>query len=194
MRGMKRILDVILSLMGIILFLPFAPIIAVMIKLDSPGPVLFKQLRVGVGEKTFHLYKFRTMRQDAEKNSGAVWATEDDPRITRVGRFLRKSRLDEVPQLFNVLRGDMSFVGPRPERPEFVNKLNERVPYYATRHTVKPGVTGWAQVKYPYGASEEDALDKLRYDLFYIKNYSLLLDLVIILETVKVVLFGRGGR
>ncbi|MCP3178159.1 TIGR03013 family PEP-CTERM/XrtA system glycosyltransferase [Desulfuromonas sp. KJ2020] len=194
MRGMKRILDVILSLMGIILFLPFAPIIAVMIKLDSPGPVLFKQLRVGVGEKTFHLYKFRTMRQDAEKNSGAVWATEDDPRITRVGRFLRKSRLDEVPQLFNVLRGDMSFVGPRPERPEFVNKLNERVPYYATRHTVKPGVTGWAQVKYPYGASEEDALEKLRYDLFYIKNYSLLLDLVIILETVKVVLFGRGGR
>ncbi|MGE4579991.1 MAG: TIGR03013 family XrtA/PEP-CTERM system glycosyltransferase [Desulfuromonadales bacterium] len=194
MRGMKRILDVILSLTGIILFLPFAPIIAVMIKLDSPGPVLFKQLRVGVGEKTFHLYKFRTMRQDAEKNSGAVWATEDDPRITRVGRFLRKSRLDEVPQLFNVLRGDMSFVGPRPERPEFVNKLNERVPYYATRHTVKPGVTGWAQVKYPYGASEEDALEKLRYDLFYIKNYSLLLDLVIILETVKVVLFGRGGR
>ena len=194
MRGMKRILDVILSLTGIILFLPFAPIIAVMIKLDSPGPVLFKQLRVGVGEKTFHLYKFRTMRQDAEKNSGAVWATEDDPRITRVGRFLRKSRLDEVPQLFNVLRGDMSFVGPRPERPEFVNKLNERVPYYATRHTVKPGVTGWAQVKYPDGASEEDALEKLRYDLFYIKNYSLLLDLVIILETVKVVLFGRGGR
>lgn len=194
MRGMKRVLDVILSLTGIILFLPFAPIIAVMIKLDSPGPVLFKQLRVGVGEKTFHLYKFRTMRQDAEKNSGAVWATEDDPRITRVGRFLRKSRLDEVPQLFNVLRGDMSFVGPRPERPEFVNKLNERVPYYATRHTVKPGVTGWAQVKYPYGASEEDALEKLRYDLFYIKNYSLLLDLVIILETVKVVLFGRGGR
>ncbi|BCA79477.1 TIGR03013 family XrtA/PEP-CTERM system glycosyltransferase [Desulfuromonas sp. AOP6] len=194
MRGMKRVLDVILSLTGIILFLPFAPIIAVMIKLDSPGPVLFKQLRVGVGEKTFHLYKFRTMREDAEKNSGAVWATEDDPRITRVGRFLRKSRLDEVPQLFNVLRGDMSFVGPRPERPEFVNKLNERVPYYATRHTVKPGVTGWAQVKYPYGASEEDALEKLRYDLFYIKNYSLLLDLVIILETVKVVLFGRGGR
>ncbi|MDW7646099.1 MAG: TIGR03013 family PEP-CTERM/XrtA system glycosyltransferase [Desulfuromonadales bacterium] len=194
MRGMKRGLDVILSLTGIILFLPFAPIIALMIKFDSPGPILFKQLRVGVGEKTFHLYKFRTMGQDAEKTTGAVWATEDDPRITRVGRFLRKSRLDEVPQLFNVLRGDMSFVGPRPERPEFVNKLNERVPYYATRHTVKPGVTGWAQVKYPYGASEEDALEKLRYDLFYIKNYSLLLDLVIILETVKVVLFGRGGR
>ena len=194
MRGMKRVLDVILSLTGIVLFLPLAPFIALMIKSDSPGPVFFKQTRVGAGEKTFHLYKFRTMGADAEKNTGAVWATEDDPRVTRVGRFLRKSRLDEVPQLFNVLRGDMSFVGPRPERPEFVQKLNERVPYYGTRHSVKPGVTGWAQVKYPYGASEEDALEKLRYDLFYIKNYSLLLDLVIILETVKVVLFGRGGR
>ncbi|MBE0596504.1 MAG: sugar transferase, partial [Desulfuromonadales bacterium] len=142
----------------------------------------------------FTLLKFRTMRENAEEGIGAVWARKDDPRITRVGGFLRKTRLDEVPQLFNVLKGDMSFVGPRPERPEFVARLIEEIPYYSNRHYVKPGATGWAQVKYPYGASVEDAIEKLRYDLYYIKNYSLLLDFMIILETVKVVLFGRGAR
>ncbi|MEZ4485592.1 MAG: sugar transferase [Syntrophotaleaceae bacterium] len=132
------------------------------------------------------------MCQDAEKQTGAVWATENDPRITRIGNFLRKSRLDEIPQLFNVLRGDMSFIGPRPERPEFVTLLSEKIPYYGKRHFIKPGATGWAQICYPYGASEEDALEKLRYDLYYIKNYSLLLDLLIIVETVKTVVYGRG--
>jgi lipopolysaccharide/colanic/teichoic acid biosynthesis glycosyltransferase len=134
------------------------------------------------------------MRPDAEAQTGAVWAQQNDPRVTAVGRFLRKTRLDEIPQLYNVLRGDMSFVGPRPERPEFVAHLQESIPYYSKRHCVKPGLTGWAQVNYPYGASEEDALEKLRYDLYYIKHYSLILDLLIVLETVKVVLFGKGGR
>jgi lipopolysaccharide/colanic/teichoic acid biosynthesis glycosyltransferase len=134
------------------------------------------------------------MRQDAERESGAVWSQKNDPRITRVGGFLRKTRLDELPQLFNVLKGEMSFIGPRPERPEFIQQLNERIPYYNKRHFVKPGLTGWAQICYPYGASEEDALEKLRYDLYYIKNYSILLDLFIVLETIKVVLYGRGGR
>ncbi|MDX1666711.1 MAG: sugar transferase, partial [Saprospiraceae bacterium] len=134
------------------------------------------------------------MTQDAEKNSGAVWAQMNDPRVTRVGSFLRKTRLDEIPQLFNVLKGDMSFVGPRPERLAFVERLKKTIPYYSTRHLIKPGVTGWAQVRYPYGASEEDALEKLRYDLFYIKNYSVLLDFKIIVDTVRVVVSGFGGR
>lgn len=194
MRFYKRLLDIVLSLFGILLVAPLLPLIALLIKLDSPGPVLFRQLRVGEGEKLFHVAKFRSMRQDAEVATGAVWAQQDDPRVTRLGRFLRNSRLDELPQLFNVLMGDMSLVGPRPERPEFVAKLNENIPYYSKRHFVKPGVTGWAQVRYPYGASEEDAKEKLRYDLYYLKNYSLLFDLTIILETVKVCLFGRGGR
>jgi sugar transferase (PEP-CTERM system associated) len=194
MRFHKRLLDLALSLFGILLVAPLLPLIALAIKLDSPGPVLFRQLRVGEGGNLFYVAKFRSMRQDAEAATGAVWAQQDDPRVTRLGRFLRKSRLDELPQLFNVLMGDMSLVGPRPERPEFVEKLNERIPYYAKRHFVKPGVTGWAQVRYPYGASEEDALEKLRYDLYYVKHYSLLFDLTIILETVKVCLFGRGGR
>ena len=194
MRFYKRIFDILLSALGLLLLLPIFPLIVLAIKLDSPGPVFFKQLRIGKGEERFHVYKFRTMRQDAERESGAVWALKNDPRVTRLGRILRKTRLDETPQLFNVLRGDMSFIGPRPERPEFVSMLNERVSYYSNRHCVKPGITGWAQVKYPYGASEDDALEKLRYDLYYIKNYSILLDLIIILETVKVVVFGRGGR
>jgi lipopolysaccharide/colanic/teichoic acid biosynthesis glycosyltransferase len=156
--------------------------------------VFFRQVRTGQRGRTFVLYKFRTMRQDAECRTGAVWAQECDPRVTRVGSFLRKSRLDEIPQLFNVLRGDMSFIGPRPERPEFIEKLKEIIPYYSERHVVKPGITGWAQIKYPYGASVEDAVEKLRYDLFYIKRTSLFLDLLIILETIKVVIFGRGGR
>ncbi|OQY21631.1 MAG: glycosyl transferase, partial [Desulfobacteraceae bacterium 4572_35.2] len=161
---------------------------------DSSGSIFFRQIRVGEREVPFTIYKFRTMRQDAEKETGAVWATENDVRITKVGKFLRKTRLDEFPQLFNVLKGEMSLVGPRPERPEFVEQLNEKIPYYPTRHFMKPGVTGWAQICYPYGASDEDALEKLRYDLYYIKNYTVLFDVLIILETVKVVLFGRGGR
>jgi len=194
MRIHKRVFDIFWASVGLIVSLPFFPVVALFIKLDSPGPVFFMQTRVGKNERLFKVIKFRTMRQDAEKETGAVWAQQNDPRVTALGRFLRKVRIDELPQLFNVLWGDMSFVGPRPERPEFVRDLNQKIPYYAKRHSAKPGITGWAQVKYPYGSSEEDALEKLRYDLFYIKNYSTLLDFSIITETVKVVLFGRGGR
>lgn len=193
-RVVKRGMDVICALVGSILTLPFLPLIVLAIKLDSTGPVFYRQERVGEKEKRFNLYKFRTMRVDAESGTGAVWAQENDSRVTRVGEFYRKSRIDELPQFFNILRGDMSLVGPRPERPEFVEKLKEIIPYYSERHFVKPGVTGWAQVRYPYGASVEDALEKLRYDLYYIKNISLCLDLMIILETIQVVLFRRGSR
>jgi sugar transferase (PEP-CTERM system associated) len=192
-RAYKRGLDIVFSLIGLTIALPLMPFIALAVKLDSRGPVFFRQIRVGQGEREFMLFKFRTMAQDAEKN-GAVWAQKDDPRITRVGAILRKTRLDEVPQLFNVLKGDMSFVGPRPERPEFIKMLEEKIPYYSKRHFVKPGITGWAQVKYPYGASVEEAMEKLRYDLYYIKNLSFLMDILIVLETIKVVLFGRGAR
>ena len=194
MRSYKRIFDIIFSSFGLILAFPLFPVIALAIKLDSPGPIIFKQLRVGEREVEYFVYKFRTMRQDAEKETGAVWAQKSDPRITRVGQIMRKTRLDEIPQLYNVLKGDMSFVGPRPERLAFIERLKKTIPYYSTRHFVKPGVTGWAQVRYPYGASEEDALEKLRYDLFYIKNYSVFLDFKIILDTVKVVTSGFGGR
>lgn len=193
-RTTKRLFDVFCSVVGITLALPLFPLIALSIKLSSPGPIIFRQIRVGEREEQFMLYKFRTMSLDAEAATGAVWAKEDDPRITRLGKFLRKTRLDELPQLFNVLIGDMSFVGPRPERPEFVEKLKEIIPYYSERHIIKPGLTGWAQIRYPYGASIEDALEKLRYDLFYIKNFSFTLELLIILDTIKVVLFGRGAR
>jgi sugar transferase (PEP-CTERM system associated) len=193
MRWNKRLFDLVLAVIGILIIMPGLPLLALLIRLDSSGPVLFRQRRVGERDKEFVLFKFRTMHQDAEKN-GAVWAQKNDPRVTRIGGFLRKSRLDEIPQLFNVLKGEMSFVGPRPERPEFVQDLQEKIPYYSNRHCIKPGITGWAQVRYPYGASEEDALEKLRYDLYYIKNLSLSLDMMIILETVKVVLLGRGGR
>ncbi|UFS69101.1 TIGR03013 family PEP-CTERM/XrtA system glycosyltransferase [Geomonas sp. RF6] len=189
----KRCFDIFLSLIGIVLSAPLFPFIALAIKLDSRGPVFFQQVRVGSGEKPFMLYKFRSMTQDAERN-GAVWASKNDARVTRVGRILRNSRIDELPQLYNVLRGDMSFIGPRPERPEFVESLKKEIFYYSKRHSIKPGLTGWAQVRYPYGATVEDAVEKLRYDLYYIKNLSLLLDSQIIFETVKVVLFGRGGR
>ena len=188
----KRCIDIVLSLTGILLSAPFFPFIALAIKLESPGPIFFKQVRVGSGEKPFLLYKFRSMGRDAEKGSGAVWAVKNDARVTRVGRFLRNSRIDEIPQLYNVLKGDMSFIGPRPERPEFVEMLKKDIYYYSKRHTIKPGVTGWAQVRYPYGATVQDAVEKLRYDLYYIKNLSLFLDSQIIFETVKVVLFGRG--
>jgi sugar transferase (PEP-CTERM system associated) len=194
MRFNKRLLDLTVSFFGLIMSLPIFLLAAVVIKLDTPGPVFFRQVRVGKGEKEFVLYKFRTMRLDAEKDTGAVWAQENDPRATRVGRILRLTRIDELPQLFNVLMGDMSIVGPRPERPEFVTILKEKIPYYSNRHCLKPGATGWAQVRYSYGASVEDAVEKLRYDLYYVKNYSLFLDFLIILETVKVVLCGRGAR
>ena len=193
-RFYKRLLDLCFSLLGIVLALPLFPLVALLVKLDSPGPALFSQIRTGERGREFSILKFRTMRQDAESGTGAVWAQQNDPRITRLGGFLRKTRLDEIPQLFNVLRGEMSFIGPRPERPEFVSQLIENIPYYNKRHFVKPGLTGWAQICYPYGASEEDALEKLRYDLYYIKNYSILLDLFIVLETIKVVIYGRGGR
>ena len=187
----KRFVDLLLSLVGLLVSAPFFPLVALAVKLESPGPLFFKQVRVGSGENPFMLYKFRSMCQDAERD-GAVWAVKNDARITRVGRFLRNSRIDEIPQLYNVLRGDMSFIGPRPERPEFVEQLKQDIYYYSKRHTIKPGLTGWAQVRYPYGATVDDAVEKLRYDLYYIKNLSFLLDTQIIFETVKVVLFGRG--
>lgn len=194
MRAYKRIYDIIFSSIGLLLSAPLFPVLAVWIKLDSPGPVFFKQLRVGEMEQEFFVYKFRTMAQDAEKETGAVWAQKNDPRVTRLGSFMRKTRLDEIPQLLNVLKGDMSFIGPRPERMPFVERLKETIPFYSTRHLVKPGVTGWAQVCYPYGASDEDALEKLRYDLYYIKNYSIFLDFRIIVDTIRVVTSGFGGR
>ena len=172
---------------------PFILVISLLIKIDSRGPVFYKQERVGESGKIFKLLKFRSMVENAEAN-GPVWAEQDDKRITRVGRRIRKWRLDEIPQMFNVLKGDMSFVGPRPERSFFVEKLRKEIPFYDQRFSVKPGVTGWAQIKYPYGASKEDALEKLKYDLYYIKNLSLLYDLLIIFETIKVVLFAKGAR
>jgi len=193
-RLIKRTLDLILSVSMIILFLPLIIVTAVLIKIDSTGPVLFSQERVGKNKKPYMLYKFRSMVEDAEKHSGPVWASDNDKRITRVGSVIRKWRIDEIPQLWNVLKGDMSFVGPRPEREFFVNKLGEIIPYYGERFSVKPGVTGWAQVCYGYGASVEDAVEKVNYDLFYIKNMSSFMDLMIILRTIKIVLFGKGAR
>jgi lipopolysaccharide/colanic/teichoic acid biosynthesis glycosyltransferase len=181
-------------LIGLVLALPLLPFIILAVKLGSPGPVLYHQERVGRAGKSFYCHKFRTMRQDAEADTGATWATDDDPRITRVGRFLRVSRLDEIPQLWCVLVGDMHFVGPRPERPEFVEWLEREIPYYGVRHTVRPGITGWAQVQYKYGNTLEDAREKLQYDLFYIKNASVGLDFWIVFQTIKIVLLGRGGQ
>ena len=188
----KRVADLILAMAGLTLALPVMAAVALAIKLDSPGPVLFRQSRLGKNGSVFILNKFRSMREDAEAVTGPVWAQEDDPRVTRVGRVLRKLRLDELPQLLNVLLGDMSFIGPRPERPEFVYQLQKQIPFYMARLSVKPGVTGWAQVRYRYGASVEDALEKLQYDLYYIKNLSLFLDLLVLINTVQVVLFARG--
>jgi len=188
----KEVFDFFLSLVAGVVALPICAVVAVIVKLDSRGPIMFKQERVGYKGKTFMMFKFRTMRIDAEAIGGPQWASEDDPRITRAGRWLRKTRLDEIPQLWNVLRGEVSIVGPRAERPYFVEMLSEQLNYYAERHVVRPGITGWAQIRYPYGASVEDALQKLQYDLFYIKNLSFFLDLLIMFETVKIVLFGRG--
>ena len=193
-RLLKRSLDISTAVVGLTLTAPLLPLLAGLIKLSSPGPVLFSQIRVGQGDLPFTIYKFRTMRQDAEAKTGAVWSQKNDPRITRLGKFMRKTRLDEIPQLYNILKGDMSLVGPRPERPEFVKDLKEIIPYYSERHYVKPGLTGWAQVCYPYGSSVEDAIEKLRYDLFYIKNISFWMDIKVIFKTVGVVLSGKGGR
>lgn len=193
-RAVKRGFDLALALFGLCLLAPAFPIIALLVRGTSPGPVFFRQVRVGRGGVPFEVIKFRTMRADAEKNTGAVWASAHDPRVTRVGAFLRKTRLDEIPQLINVLVGDMSLVGPRPERPEFITELEKVIPFYSERHAVKPGVTGWAQIRYPYGASVEDALEKLRYDLYYIKHQSLLFDLEIAMRTIPVVIFGKGAR
>jgi sugar transferase (PEP-CTERM system associated) len=193
-RLVRRLLNLSVALMGLVFSLPLLPFIVLAVKLDSPGPVLYRQKRVGRGGEIFYCYKFRTMRQDAEADTGATWASDDDPRITRTGRFLRASRLDEVPQLWCVLKGDMHFVGPRPERPEFVEWLSKEIPYYGVRHVVRPGITGWAQVQYKYGNTREDAREKLQYDLFYIKNASFGLDLLIWFQTIKIVLLGRGAK
>jgi sugar transferase (PEP-CTERM system associated) len=183
----------LVALIGFTLSLPIMVVTAVLIKLESRGPVFYKQERVGKNGRTFVLMKFRSMRVDAEK-AGPVWASKGDDRTTRVGRIIRKVRIDEIPQFWNILCGQMSFVGPRPERPHFVAQLAQEVPYYEQRHLIAPGLTGWAQIKYPYGASIEDARQKLQYDLFYIKNYGLLLDAIIMFETIKIILFGRGAQ
>ncbi|MEN8258474.1 MAG: TIGR03013 family XrtA/PEP-CTERM system glycosyltransferase [Thermodesulfobacteriota bacterium] len=189
----KRVLDILISFVGLLVSLPITLLTALIIKLESPGPIFYRQQRVGHHGEIFEVIKFRSMCQDAEKN-GAVWAVQEDSRVTRFGAIIRKTRIDEIPQMYNVLRGDMSFVGPRPERPVFVRELAKTIPFYSIRHVVKPGITGWAQVCYPYGASEEDALRKLEYDLFYLKNLSLSFDMFIIFQTVKIVLFQRGAR
>jgi len=195
LQSAKQAIETVLAAMLLAFLAPLLAFIALLVRLGSRGPVLYRQERVGKGGRIFTLLKFRTMREDAESASGPVWAAEeDDPRITLLGRVLRKTRLDELPQLWNVFRGDMSFVGPRPERPHFVEKLRKVIPYYDERHGVKPGITGWAQVKFPYGSTLEDAEEKLEYDLFYVKHMSPLLDLAIMLATAKVMLIGRGAR
>jgi sugar transferase (PEP-CTERM system associated) len=183
-----------LALIGLVLSLPIAILTALLIKLESKGAVFYRQERVGKNGKIIKVIKFRSMRADAEKDGKPVWATAADDRVTRVGRVIRKIRVDEIPQFWNIIKGEMSFVGPRPERPHFVAQLAEEIPFYEHRHLVAPGLTGWAQIKYPYGASVADARQKLQYDLYYIKNQSLALDLVIVFETVKTVLFSKGGR
>jgi sugar transferase (PEP-CTERM system associated) len=190
----KRVFDIALSLLGLIVGFPIMVGAALLVKLTSRGPIFYHQERVGLGGRTFQVYKFRSMRQDAEAATGPVWSQKNDSRITPTGRFLRRTRLDELPQIWNVLRGDMSIVGPRPERPTFVQELTAKIPFYGQRHVVKPGLTGWAQVRYTYGASVEDAIEKLQYDLYYIKNLSLALDLVIVLETIKTVVLRRGAQ
>jgi sugar transferase (PEP-CTERM system associated) len=190
---LKRLVDLSCGLAGLVLTSPLMLLVAIAIRLDSKGPVIFRQTRVGLREQPFELLKFRSMRQDAEP-AGAIWATENDPRITRIGGFLRKYRLDELPQFINIIRGQMSFVGPRPERPFFVEQLRKEISYYDERHSVRPGLTGWAQVQYKYGASLEDARRKMEYDLFYLKNMSIPFDCAIILRTIRIVLTGWGGR
>ncbi|MCL4462052.1 MAG: TIGR03013 family PEP-CTERM/XrtA system glycosyltransferase [Nitrospirae bacterium] len=190
----KGAMDRLLAFLGLVLFLPFGLVIALLIRLESPGPVFYSQERVGLNGRSFRILKFRSMVADAEKGLAPQWASRNDPRITRIGAFLRKTRLDEVPQLINILKGEMSFVGPRPERPFFVAELEKSIPFYQLRHVTKPGLSGWAQIRYRYGATVEDAAKKLEYDLYYIKNLSIFLDLMIFLETIQVILFGKGSR
>jgi len=191
---LKRVLDLTAGMVGLVVSMPIMLLVAIVVRLESKGPIIYRQVRVGRMGKLFELMKFRSMNVDAEKERGAQWAIENDPRVTRIGRFLRKYRLDELPQFLNVVRGDMSFVGPRPERPCFVNDLRMKIPYYDERHSVRPGITGWAQVQYRYGATIEDAFNKLEYDLFYLQNVSLTFDLAIILQTVRIVFGGHGSR
>ncbi|MBI1285450.1 MAG: TIGR03013 family PEP-CTERM/XrtA system glycosyltransferase [Thiobacillus sp.] len=190
----KRLFDLLVSAVMLAISLPIMALTALMIKLESPGPVLYRQERVGQGGRCFTILKFRSMCVDAEKDGKPRWARQNDSRITLTGRFIRRTRIDELPQIFNVFFGDMSFVGPRPERPYFVEDLIQKIPYYGVRHTVKPGITGWAQVRYPYGATDEDAMHKLQYDLYYVKNHSLFLDFMILFQTAQVVLWGKGVR
>ena len=188
----KRALDLTITLFALPWFLLVFPLIAIAIKLNSSGPILYRQERSGLGGKAFQILKFRTMFIDAEKDGKARWAQKDDPRITQVGKFLRKSRLDELPQFINILRGDMSLIGPRPERPEFVAELERELPYYSARLLVPPGLTGWAQIKYTYGNSVEDALIKLEYDVYYVRHWSVWMDIYILFQTVSVVLSAKG--
>jgi sugar transferase (PEP-CTERM system associated) len=190
----KRSFDLAASLALIIVALPLATVAALLIAAEGGGPVIYRQQRVGLHGRVFTVYKMRTMAQDAEKDGKAAWAAVNDARVTRVGRLLRLTRVDELPQLLNVLKGEMSFVGPRPERPEFVAMLTEQIPFYEVRHSVKPGLTGWAQVRYSYGATVEQSIRKLEYDLYYVKNHTLVLDLLILFETMRVVLLGEGAR
>jgi sugar transferase (PEP-CTERM system associated) len=194
--GAERVFDIFVSIVLLALTWPIAMLAWLAIKLEDGwcAPAFYQQERVGLEGKLFTLKKFRSMRTDAEQVGKAAWASENDPRVTRVGRFIRKTRVDELPQLLNVLAGDMCFVGPRPERPQFVDQFCERIPYYRERHWVKPGITGWAQLCYPYGASERDAKEKLQYDLYYVKHRNLMFDLFILLETAEVILWGRGAR
>ncbi len=191
---LKRLIDVLVSLLLLTLTLPLIALTALAVRLDSPGPILYQQQRAGLCGRNFTLLKFRSMGIDAEVGGKPRWAAQADPRVTRVGAFIRSTRIDELPQLLNVLRGDMSLVGPRPERPHFVEQLTELIPFYAERAYVKPGITGWAQVNYPYGASVEDAREKLAYDLYYVKNRGLFLDLLVLVATVRVILFREGAR
>jgi sugar transferase (PEP-CTERM system associated) len=188
----KRTIDLLISSTMLIILSPLIALTAIIIKLDSKGPIFFSQERMGENRKPYMVHKFRSMRSDAEESTGPVWAQENDDRITKIGNFIRKTRIDEIPQLWNILKGEMSFVGPRPEREHFVKELEEIIPYYGERFSVKPGLTGWAQVSYGYGATVEDAIEKLNYDLFYIKNMSILMDIMIVARTVKTVIFGMG--
>ncbi len=192
----KRLFDILVSVVLLTLFSPLMILVMLASLIESKGkdPIFFEQIRVGQNGALFNLYKFRSMRVDAEADGVARWATKNDARVTKLGSFLRKTRLDELPQLFNVLKGQMSLVGPRPERPEFVEQLAKTIPFFSERHRVKPGVTGWAQMLYPYGASEEDAKRKLEYDLYYVKHAGVFMDLIILLQTVEVVLLGKGAR
>lgn len=192
----KRIFDIVIALLFLPIALPLMLLVTIAIFIESRGvaPIFYSQTRVKEDGELFQIYKLRSMVCDAEKDGVARWASKNDSRVTRVGSLLRKARLDELPQLFNILKGDMSFVGPRPERPEFVTKLAEKIPYYEERHRVKPGLTGWAQISYPYGSTENDSLEKLQYDLYYVKNYSVFMDLFVLLKTVEVVLMGRGAQ